>query len=319
MKFNKQLFNLNKKVSLSLLAASLIIGGSSSVFASPIPICVQNKQVNLGSNTPYISNTNQTMIPIRAVGNVLGLNTNWQNGIVIISGKNVVTNKMTYAKANVATKTLVVNGKTIANAVQLKNGTSYIALRALSEAFGYNINWSNGKVNISDPKNYTPINNQQTPNTTQTPSKPSTSNTTNSTPTQTVPSQSANNTVSAYENEVLNLVNIERQKVGLSSLKMDEALRNVARKKSEDMRSKGYFSHTSPTYGSPFDMMKQFGISYTMAGENIAMGQRTPQEVVNAWMNSSGHRANILKAEFTLIGVGYDANGHYWTQMFIKK
>ena len=83
------------------------------------------------------------------------------------------------------------------------------------------------------------------------------------------------------------------------------------------MRDKGYFSHTSPTYGSPFDMMKSFGITYRAAGENIAYGYRTPQAVVNGWMNSSGHRANILNARFTQIGVGYVAAGNYWTQMFI--
>lgn len=319
MKINQKLINLNKKFGLSLLAASLVIGNSSGVFAKPISICVQNQKVNLGSNIPYVSNTNQTMIPIRAVGNVLGLNTSWQNGIVILSGKNVKTNKMTYAKANVNTKTLVVDGKTITNAVQLKNGTTYIALRALSEAFGYNVGWNNGTVNISNSKGNNAQANTQTeskPSTPSTQNKPGTQTTQN---TQTTSNNSVSNTVSAYETEVLNLVNIERQKAGLSSLKMDEALRNVARKKSEDMRIKGYFSHTSPTYGSPFDMMKQFGISYTMAGENIAMGQRTPQEVVTAWMNSSGHRANILKSGYTHIGVGYDVNGNYWTQMFIKK
>ena len=78
-----------------------------------------------------------------------------------------------------------------------------------------------------------------------------------------------------------------------------------------------YFSHTSPTYGTPFQMIKNFGISYRTAGENIAYGQRTPQAVVNAWMNSSGHRANILNSSYTQIGVGYVASGNYWTQMFI--
>ena len=87
--------------------------------------------------------------------------------------------------------------------------------------------------------------------------------------------------------------------------------------KSQDMHDKNYFSHTSPTYGSPFDMMKSFGISYRTAGENIAKGYRTPQAVVDGWMNSEGHRANILNASFKQIGVGYYANGYYWTQMFI--
>ena len=88
------------------------------------------------------------------------------------------------------------------------------------------------------------------------------------------------------------------------------------------MIDKNYFSHTSPTYGSPFDMMKSFGISYTAAGENIAKGQNSPQSVMNAWMNSSGHRANILNKSYNQIGVGVakDSRGNlYWTQMFIKK
>ena len=85
------------------------------------------------------------------------------------------------------------------------------------------------------------------------------------------------------------------------------------------MRSLGYFSHTSPTYGSPFDMMKNYGIHYRAAGENIAQGQTSAQQVMNAWMNSSGHRANILNSSYTHIGVGYISDGHYWTQMFISK
>ena len=85
------------------------------------------------------------------------------------------------------------------------------------------------------------------------------------------------------------------------------------------MQTKNYFSHTSPTYGSPFDMMKAYGISYKSAGENIAMGQRSPEEVVQAWMNSQGHRENIMNANFTHIGVGHVTTGNYWTQMFIGK
>ena len=122
--------------------------------------------------------------------------------------------------------------------------------------------------------------------------------------------------VTAYEKEVVRLVNQERSKHGLSPLTSDWQLSRVARYKSQDMRDNGYFSHTSPTYGSPFEMMKSFGISYRTAGENIARGQRTPQEVVNAWMSSSGHRANILNKSFTRIGVGYVLEGNYWTQLF---
>ena len=124
-------------------------------------------------------------------------------------------------------------------------------------------------------------------------------------------------TVEAYEAEVIRLVNEIRVQCGLQPRKTNWELSRVARYKSQDMVDKHYFSHTSPTYGSPFQMMKAFGLSYRTAGENIAYGQRTPQEVVNAWMNSSGHRANILNSSYTQIGVGYVANGNYWTQMFI--
>ncbi|WP_148629625.1 SafA/ExsA family spore coat assembly protein [Bacillus sp. E214] len=125
--------------------------------------------------------------------------------------------------------------------------------------------------------------------------------------------------VKAYEQEVIRLVNVERAKQGLRELKYDWELARVARYKSEDMRDNNYFSHTSPVYGSPFDMMKNFGINYKSAGENIAKGQTTPEQVVNAWMNSSGHRANILSSKFTHIGVGYAKSGHIWTQQFISK
>ena len=122
-----------------------------------------------------------------------------------------------------------------------------------------------------------------------------------------------------YEKEVVRLVNEIRVRYGLNELTYDWELSRVARYKSQDMKDNGYFSHTSPVYGTPFQMMKSFGIKYRSAGENIARGQRTPQAVVNAWMNSSGHRANILNSSFTHIGVGYVADGNYWTQMFIGK
>ena len=123
--------------------------------------------------------------------------------------------------------------------------------------------------------------------------------------------------VLAFENEVIRLVNDQRAKKGLKALSANWELSRVARYKSQDMADNRYFSHTSPTYGTPFQMIKAFGLTYRTAGENIAYGQRTPQDVVNAWMNSSGHRANILNASYTQIGVGYVSSGHYWTQMFI--
>ena len=122
--------------------------------------------------------------------------------------------------------------------------------------------------------------------------------------------------LSQFEQEVVDLTNVEREKNGLEPLKADKELSRVAREKSNNMAEVGYFDHNSPTYGSPFDMMQSYGIDYRTAGENIAKGQQTPEEVVNAWMNSSGHRANILNGDFTHIGVGYVEQGNHWTQMF---
>jgi uncharacterized YkwD family protein/spore coat assembly protein SafA len=128
--------------------------------------------------------------------------------------------------------------------------------------------------------------------------------------------------VVSFQNKVVALTNAERSKRGLGPLKINWELQRVARIKSEDMRNKNYFEHTSPTFGSPFEMMKNFGIHYSYAGENIAAGQPTPEEVVRSWMNSPGHRANILKREYTQIGCGVAFGGSYrvyWTQEFIRQ
>ncbi|MGE6516573.1 CAP domain-containing protein [Lysinibacillus sphaericus] len=160
----------------------------------------------------------------------------------------------------------------------------------------------------SKPTQTTTNNNTQTPQKDNTTTAPSTSKPTSTT-----------SDVNAFEQEVVKLTNAERTKAGLSALQTDTKLMAAAREKSQDMQSKNYFSHTSPTFGSPFDRMKALGITYKGAGENIAKGQRTPQEVVQAWMDSPGHRANILNGKFAHIGVGYVKSGNYWTQQFIQK
>ncbi|MEH7072544.1 CAP domain-containing protein [Neobacillus drentensis] len=172
-----------------------------------------------------------------------------------------------------------------------------------------------GQAPIQQPKQATPAPKQTAPTpapapkqTTPAPKQP--------TQTQNAPTTGA---VSQYVQQVIDLTNAQRSKNGLPALKADTQLNGVAQKKSLDMQQKNYFSHTSPTYGSPFDMMRDFGVTYKSAGENIAQGQRTPQEVVTAWMNSEGHRRNILSSKFTHIGVGYEATGKHWTQMFIGK
>jgi uncharacterized YkwD family protein len=126
----------------------------------------------------------------------------------------------------------------------------------------------------------------------------------------------AADSISAQAKEVAALVNKERQNAGLPALALDEELSSVALVKAKDMIQQNYFSHTSPVYGSPFDMMKRFGISYSAAGENIAKGQTSAAQVMQDWMNSQGHRDNILSSSYDSIGVGYYQGA--WVQLFKK-
>ena len=128
-------------------------------------------------------------------------------------------------------------------------------------------------------------------------------------------------TTSDQAQEILNLVNQERAKAGVPALKLSDKLTQIANTKAKDMADKNYFDHTSPTYGTPFQMLQHFGVKYSYAGENIAAGQKSAQEVMNSWMNSSGHRANILNQNYTELGVGYVKGGSYgteWVQLFIR-
>jgi len=130
-----------------------------------------------------------------------------------------------------------------------------------------------------------------------------------------------NSTLSNDELEVFNLINQQRTQNGLPALKIDDEVQNVARIKAGDMVNNNYFSHTSPTYGSPFDMLKSFGVSYKSAGENIA-GNSSNSGAVNAWMNSAGHKANILSNSYNYTGIGVVNSPKYgkmYVQMFIGK
>lgn len=202
----------------------------------------------------------------------------------------------------------------MSNPCNLNNGQTP-DLQGMFKQFGIKLDPSQLQPAVQQPAPQQSKGQQAQPTT---PKKPAASSNSGSSPKQT-----SNSQMNAFEKKVVDLTNQERTKAGLKPLKSDNAaLSKMARDKSTDMRDKNYFDHQSPTYGSPFDMMKKYGISYSSAGENIAAGQKTPEEVVQGWMNSPGHRANILNANFTTIGVGYVSGGSYgsyWTQEFIGK
>lgn len=152
--------------------------------------------------------------------------------------------------------------------------------------------------------------------------KPIYPNTNNSTNQNTNNNQTTTaDTMTADEKEVFNLINQQRTNNGLQPLKVDNEVQRVAKIKAQDMVTNNYFSHESPVYGSPFDMLKNFKVSYTTAGENIA-GNSSNSRAVNAWMNSSGHKANILNSNFNYTGIGVVSSPKYgkiYVQMFIGK
>ena len=127
--------------------------------------------------------------------------------------------------------------------------------------------------------------------------------------------------LTADEKEVFQLINEQRKANGLEALVIDAEVQRVARIKAQDMVDNNYFSHTSPTYGSPFEMLKSFKVSYQTAGENIA-GNSSNSAAVKAWMNSAGHKANILNGNFNYTGIGVVSGSKYgkiYVQLFVGR
>ncbi|SDF92088.1 uncharacterized protein, YkwD family [Thermoanaerobacter thermohydrosulfuricus] len=183
------------------------------------------------------------------------------------------------------------------------------------------IRFSNSKnlITIKQPVSYNVTAKQTKSN----PSNASNATTSNGSTSQNkgVTLQTTNISLSQEEKTLIELINQERISRNLNPLQVDENLCKVARLKAEDMKENNYFSHTSPTYGSPFDMMKKFGINYYLAGENIALNSNVIKAHYSL-MNSEGHRANILNPYYNKIGVGIvknkEGNGIIVVEMFIK-
>ncbi|OEH92873.1 hypothetical protein BFG57_02240 [Bacillus solimangrovi] len=190
----------------------------------------------------------------------------------------------------------------IDTSAKVKRGRTFIPLRSATESFGYDVIWKENENAVYLKSNPT--------------IKPKDS-------TQQYVMEGDFFKLKEIEKEIFFLTNKERVKQGLKPFILDVNVSKVAQIKSADMYNKSYFDHTSPTYGSPFEMMKQFNIEYIAAGENIAAGYSSAVEVTNGWMKSQGHRENILNEDFTRIGIGYyEADNNYrtyYTQLFSKQ
>ena len=292
---------------LSLAAAVCVLTVSASASAAcniKIGGCLSNALCAAGA----FNSNGSTMVPFRSLCEALGAKVSWD--------------------AQTNTASAVCGGKTISvctggseletscGTVQLpvatcnKNGLTYVPLRGICEALGCNVNWNPADGGIDIVPQDSTCDGGECEN------QPSQGGQ-NTEPTEPdIPSGE----IGDYELQVLDLVNEQRAKYGLAALSYSTELEAVAYSHSRDMALNNYFSHTNLSGQSPFDRMHAAGISYRSAAENIAAGQQTPQEVVNSWMNSAGHRANILNSSVTKMGVGIyfgGSYGIYWTQLFI--
>ena len=341
-----------KKVAL-ILICSFLLGSMSAYAEKNINVYVNGSALTFDQQ-PMIKNE-RTFVPVRKIFECFGMDVEWDAENQYI----YACNDDTEISMTVGCNEMWVNGECIQldTAPFIEGGRAFVPLRAIGEALKCSVEWngvtgsviiiSNGSVIKPSLKPSVKPTSEPTATPTATPTdkptevptiaptaaptvKPTAVPTTaptekpTSAPTAkptTTPTQ-APSTEAAMEREVLELVNKVRAENGLSALTWAEDVARVARAHSSDMINRNFFSHTNPDGLSPFDRLKNNGISYRTAAENIAYGQKTAEAVMKSWMNSSGHRANILNKNVKEIGVGAvkKSNGTvYWTQMFIVR
>lgn len=324
---------INLSISLSivgmLLTNSFIAFGIEN--SQVVMISLNSKIANVNgedvvlSIEPYVQEPSESMmIPLRFVSTALGIsndNIDYDKNTKKINIKNkdktisFVANTDTMYIDDKEYKMVTKNGdKNMPIYTQIKNGTTFIPLRALEVGFGVQINWEastktaifinnqdlNNQVNVKDITEQEYLNQQKN----------------NGYP---ILSEEERETM---EQEIIRLTNIERQKIGAPPVIMDKNLMKFARQKAQDMADNNYFNHISPNLGAPVDVVKSNNISFNCVSENISAGQKTPQSVVEAWLNSPTHRENLLNPELKYIGVGMGINSnskfhYYWSQQFI--
>ncbi|MCD8180151.1 MAG: CAP domain-containing protein [Firmicutes bacterium] len=302
-----------KKIALILLCGALLAMPATA--ETSIGVFVNGKALTFDQQ-PVISG-DRTFVPMRTIFEYFGMDVEWDSenqSIYACNGDSEIS-------MSIGSDEMWVNGECIElDAVPfISGGRTLVPLRAISEALSCTVDWDGDAYSViisGNIINSTPTA-EATAAPTAEPAQPTAAPTTEPTAAPT-----AAPTESDMEQEVFELVNEVRAENGLSALTWAEDLAEIARAHSADMINRGFFSHTNPDGESPFDRLKSNGISYRAAAENIACGQRTAEAVMESWMNSSGHRANILSSSVKEIGIGAakDSQGIvYWTQLFVTR
>lgn len=340
------------KKSVLMLSCALLFGSLTANAAKDINVSLNGNPLTFDSQ-PIIKN-DRTFVPMRKIFEDFGMKVEWDNNTKTICAKG----NDSEISLSIGSNEMWVDGKCITlDAVPfIQNDRTLVPLRAISEALKCSVKWDPdnfaviiiGAINAKPTATPTLIPSQSpsvppaaVPTTAPTqlptaqPTAVPTQNPTaepTSAPTQiptaeptSAPTQAPTAAPAgekAMEQEVLRLVNQARTENGLNTLAWADDLADIARAHSADMIKRSFFSHTNPDGQSPFDRIKNNGISYRAAAENIAYGQPNAASVMNSWMNSSGHRANILNANLKEIGIGAVKNSSgtvYWTQVFISR
>ncbi|MCM3489828.1 stalk domain-containing protein [Alkalihalophilus marmarensis] len=292
-----------KLVFVMSLVMVLFLIGANSTSAQPVSV-VLNGNVQTYDQAPVVEN-GRVLVPMRGIFESLGANVAYNN----TTKKITATRGTQTVELTLGSRQAFINGQShqLDVAAKAVNGRTIVPLRFVGEALGANVRWDNisKTVYISSDSSVKPVD----------PTRQALLQ-------RLAPYQVIGdvNQISNIELEIFILTNEERQKHNRSPLALDVELSNVARIKSKDMHDVGYFAHNSPTYGTPFEMMDRFNISYRAAGENIAAGYTGADQVTNGWINSPGHHRNMINDRFHRIGIGYYSGNkgysRYYTQMF---
>ena len=319
-----------KKTAIILTVCAMLLTSASAGAAKNVEVYLNGSQLSF--EQPPIIRDDRTFVPLRSIFENYGMKVEWDsetNSIYAYNGENEIS-------LSIGSREMWVNGECIKldTAPFISEDLTFVPLRAISEALKCAVEWDGikgaviiiGKPSQSAKPTVAPTTEPTAIPTAEPTTAPSAEPTAVPTAVPTAeptaaPTQQPS-TEAELERAVFDLVNQERAKNGLDALKWAEDLAAVARAHSADMINRGFFSHTNPDGQSPFDRLKNAGISYKSAAENIAYGQRSAEAVMNSWMNSSGHRANILNKNLKEIGVGAVKNSNgtiYWTQVFVTR